>query len=308
MENKNNFHIVFMGSPRYALEILSSLYVHSAFKVVGIVTQPDKKAGRGKKLVSPPVKQFAVENKIANIQPRTLSNESSFSTIFGWKPDVIVVAAYGKILPKKYLHISKFGCINVHASLLPRWRGASPIQATILHGDQETGVTIMKMDEGIDTGPVICVEKISVEMKETAQTLTEKLSKLGSKLLPKCLLSYLTGDIEPTNQCAQEATYCGLIKKSDGLIDFGLGAIEIERKIRAYNPWPLAYFEWKRQRLKIYDVTKLSTNTLVPGERGRNLKYPIIGTATFDVRLDKVQMPGKNVISGKSFLNGARDW
>jgi len=298
---------IFMGSPDYAATILSALY-DSGHSIIGVITQPDKRVGRGKHMQSPPVKLLADDLGLPCYQPSSVKNKAFQETLAEINPELIIVAAYGKILRKHILEFPKYGCVNVHASLLPRWRGASPVHAAILHGDEQTGVTIMKMDEGIDTGGIIASHAVSLVGTETTGQLTEQLAHLGADLLVKTLPDYVTGHIEPVAQNEEQATYAGLIEKQDGLIDFILSAEEIERKVRAMDPWPTAFFTWDNRNIKVFSAEILPANTLSPGKRGTFDKYPIIGTATNDLMLRELQMPGKNRVDGKTFLNGARGW
>jgi methionyl-tRNA formyltransferase len=295
-----------MGSPRYAEIILRAL--NKRLDVVGVITQPDKRVGRGRSIQSPPVKVFAKEKGIPFIQPKKLAEEKVLCVLSEWDPDVIVVAAYGKILRSQILEFPRLGCVNVHASYLPRWRGASPIQAAILNGDQTAGVTIMKMDEGIDTGNIITQKEVKLSEFETAASLTEKLATIGAELLVDTLPRYIRGEIVPKKQLSKNATYAGLIKKQDGLLDFQRSAEELERQIRAYNPWPICYFNWNGKNVKVYYARVLKSHHLKPGQRGIIEKHPCIGTRTYDLQLAKIQIPGKQKISGIVFLNGARNW
>lgn len=298
--------IVFMGSPNYAEVILRE--VNEKFDVVGVFTQPDKRAGRRRSIRSSPVKDFTKEKGIPLLQPKKLTTEEVYNVLSNWDPDVIVVAAYGKILRSRILEFPRFGCVNVHASYLPRWRGASPIQAAILNGDLTTGVTIMKMDEGIDTGDIITQKEIKISEFETTAFLTEKLATIGANLLVDALPRYMNGEIVPEKQLSEIATYAGLIKKQDGLLDFQRSAEELERQIRAYDPWPICYFDWNGKNVKVYYARVLKSHYLKPGQRGIIEKYPCIGTKTYDLQFVKIQIPGKQKINGIVFLNGARKW
>ena len=298
--------IVFMGTPRYAEIILRELI--ERFDVTGVITQPDKRVGRGFSVQSLPVKVFAKEKGIPCLQPEKLAVEEVLCVISEWEPHIIVVAAYGKILRSNILELPRFGCINVHASYLPKWRGASPIQAAILNGDQTAGVTIMKMDEGIDTGDIIMQKEIAISESETAASLTEKMAAIGAKLLVDTLPRYICGEIVPKKQLSKNATYSGLIKKQDGLLNFQKSAEELERQVRAYDPWPNCYFNWNGKNVKVYSAKVLISQNLKPGQRGIIEKFPCIGTRTYDLQLVRIQMPGKQKISGINFLNGARNW
>jgi len=301
----DNIKIVFMGSPDFALQTLRAL--HQNYTVVGVVTQPDRAAGRGRELKPPPVKTLALELDIPVIQPERLSQPEAMDQLRAWAPYVIVVAAFGQILKKDVLDLPKFGCINVHASLLPRWRGAAPINAAILHGDEETGVTIMKMDAGLDTGPILAQRSIRIAPDETAGSLFDKLSALGADLLLETLPGTFAGKIEAHPQPEEGATYAGMMKKQEGELDFSQPAEELERKVRAFNPWPGAYFEWGGKRLKVHRAS-VSQGVKRVGERLVVDGCPAVGTSEGVLLLKEVQPAGKKRMNGKSFLAGARDW
>lgn len=299
--------IVFMGSPAFAVPIAEAL--HENTNLVLILTQPDKPAGRGKRIISSEVKQFAVAHQIPVHEPRRLRKDpDAVQVLRDSEADVFIVAAYGQILPPSILNIPHKGCLNVHASLLPRWRGSSPIQAAILHGDRETGVTIMKMDEGMDTGAIITQRSTTIGEADTAVTLSERLSLLGRDLLMETLPSYLANDLDLLQQDEAEVTYASIIKKEDGFLDPEQTAAELERKVRAYQPWPGTYLQWDENVLKVLKADAVDHAALMAGERGILEKYPVLGTASGILRLLQVQIPGRNPISGKEYLNGARNW
>ena len=297
--------VVFMGSPDLAAKILESLV--TKYKVVGVVTQPDRPAGRGKILTSPPVKVLADQLGIATIQPERLKDEA-FAQLQAWNPDVIVVAAFGQILRQRVLDLPKFGCINVHASYLPRWRGAAPIQAAILHGDEFTGVSIMKMDAGIDTGPVLIQEKVYLAENETLSSLTDKLSILGGSLLLDALEDYIAGRLSPTPQPESGDTYAGMLSKEDGLLDFSKSAIAIDRKVRALNDWPGTFCDINGQVLKVRKVKIQNSETQRAGMRSVLDKVPAISTPDGWVLLLEVQPAGKKWMPGTDFLRGFHNW
>ncbi len=295
-----------MGSPDFSLPTLRQLA--QIYQVVGVVTQPDRASGRGRELKAPPVKLLAQELNIPVIQPQKLREPEAMQQLREWNPDLIVVAAFGQILKKDVLDLPKFGCINVHASLLPRWRGAAPINAAVLAGDEETGVTIMKMDVGLDTGPMLSMKRIRIKPDDTAGSLFEALSTLGADLLIETLPVYMDGKIAPEPQPEDGATYAPMLKKEDGRLDFNQSAIELERRIRAMNPWPGAWFEWNGNLLKV-------SRGVVSEGRGKEVGSRLIVDGRPAVRcadgiliLDEVQPPGKKVMPGKAFLSGARDW
>jgi methionyl-tRNA formyltransferase len=291
-----------MGSPEFAVPVLRTLK-----GVVGVVTQPDRPSGRGRVLTPPPVKSLALGLGLPVIQPNKLREPEAMQQLRDWQPELIVVAAFGQILRAEVLDLPCHGCINVHASLLPRWRGAAPINACILHGDEETGVTIMKMDPGIDTGPTYTSRAVRIAPDETAATLATKLSQLGADLLAASLPGILDGSLPPQPQPAEGATYAAMIKKEDGLLDFNLPAVELERRVRAYVPWPGTYFLWKQEPLKVHRASP-GRGSLRPGQRAVVDGLPAVGAGQGVLLLEEVQPPGKKPMPGRAFLAGARDW
>ena len=233
--------VIFAGTPEFARQSLSAL-VESGVVPVAVLTQPDRPAGRGKRITASPVKDFAIQQGIAVMQPLTLRDEVVVAELAALQPDVIIVAAYGLILPQEVLDIPLHGCLNVHASLLPRWRGAAPIQAAILSGDVTTGISLMAMTAGLDTGPVYCSTSIAIEENETAGELHERLAALGGKLLVESLDDLTAGRLSASVQDEEQATYAGKIQKQDARLDWALPADELQRRVRAYNPEPGAFF------------------------------------------------------------------
>ena len=298
--------IVFMGSDEFSVLILEKLI--REYPVVGVVTQPDKPAGRGKKLTYSPVKKSALENNLPLSQPAELSDPCFMDLLKSWNPQAIIVAAYGKILPLGILSFPEYGCINVHASLLPRWRGASPIRMAILNGDEKTGVTIMLMDEGVDTGDVLSKKSVKIKNTDTYGSLMKKLSEEGGNLLIETLPQYFNGKLKPQPQINEGVTYAGKIKKSDAELDFSQPADYLERMIRAFNPEPVCFMKWEGNTLRVYKSEISNHSELQPGKRGKNNKYPSVGTSGKDLILLEVQPEGKRMMSGEAFLNGARNW
>lgn len=296
--------IVFMGSPDFALPSLQALAKH--YEVAGVITQPDKPAGRGRELKSPPVKNLAQELNIPIYQPEKLRDTEQLEI---WKPDLIVVAAYGQILKKNILDFPKYGCLNVHASLLPRWRGAAPINAAILAGDEETGVTIMKMDVGLDTGDMLTKKTMRLTPDVTAGSAFQTLSTLGSDLLLETIPNWINGNITPQPQDNSLSTYAPMLKKEDGKLDFNHSAIELERRIRAMNPWPSAWFEWNGNLLKVMKASIVSQKKDAEnGSRFTVSDRPAVVCQDGALVLEEVQPAGKKAMSGKSFLLGAKNW
>jgi methionyl-tRNA formyltransferase len=301
----SELRIVFMGSPEFALPTLRALSQH--YQVCGVVTQPDRPSGRGNRLTPPPVKALAQELGLPIIQPGRMKEPGVFEQIQSWEPDLIVVAAFGQILRQHVLDLPRLGCINVHASLLPRWRGASPIYASVLAGDITTGVTIMKMDAGIDTGDILTQQSMVIQSDDTTETLSNRLADLGAALLIETLPEYIDGRIRPKPQDELIATYAPILKKEDGLLDFSKPAETLERQVRACQPWPGAYLEWKGELIKVSKAAVLPQSIAV-GSRTIHKKLPVIGTASGGLVLLEVQPPGKRPMSGRDFLNGTRDW
>ena len=297
--------VVFMGSPDFSLPTLRALA--KVYDVVGVVTQPDRASGRGRELKSPPVKTLALELGIPIIQPEKLRLPEAMEQLRAWNPDLIVVAAFGQILRQDVLELPRFGCINVHASLLPRWRGAAPINAAILHGDEETGVTIMEMDVGLDTGPMLSQRSIRLTRDDTAGSVFEKLSQLGADLLIETLPDYLSGKLTPTSQPEEGMTYAPMIRKEEGQLDFTHDVYELERRVRAFNPWPGAFMNFDGTLLKIHRA-HVEAGDASEGQRLVVQNQPAIGARGGILLLDEVQPAGKKSMSGKSFLAGARNW
>jgi len=258
-------------------------------------------------LTPPSVKLAAQQLGLPVIQPEKLRSPEAFQQLQDWAPDLIVVAAFGQILRPNVLELPKFGCLNIHASLLPRHRGAAPIQAAILAGDAQTGITIMKMDAGLDTGPMLSQRSIPIEPQDTGGSLFEKLSQMGGELLLETLPGYLAGEIAPQPQPEEGVTYFGMIKKEDGLLDFNLPAIELERKIRAFSPWPGTSLLWNGAPLKIQRA-HVSPGQAAVGQHLVVEMLPAIGTAQDLIVFDELQPAGKKSMPGKAFLSGARDW
>ncbi len=297
--------VVFMGSPDFSLPTLRAL--SQAYEVVGVVTQPDRASGRGRELKAPPVKTLALELGIPVMQPEKLRQPEAMEQLRAWNPDLIVVAAFGQILRRDVLDLPPHGCINVHASLLPRWRGAAPINAAILHGDEATGVTIMVMDVGLDTGPMLGKRSVRLAPDETAGSAFEKLSRLGADLLIETLPDYLSGKRMPTPQPEEGVTYAPTIKKEEGRLDFTQDAEALERRVRAFHPWPGAFMDFEGTLLKIHRA-RVEAGLADAGQRLVVQDQPAVGAGGGILLLEEVQPAGKKPMSGKAFLAGARQW
>ena len=300
----HHLKVIFAGTPEFALPMLEALY-ESPHEICAVFTQPDRPAGRGQKIHASPVKQFALENHLTIFQPTTLRDAQVHQQIAELNADVMIVVAYGLILPAAILTLPKHGCINVHASLLPRWRGAAPIQRAILAGDTETGVSIMQMEAGLDTGPVYERRSCEINATDTASILHDKLMQIGSESLMNTLEKILNGTAHTIIQNDQYVTYATKITKSEANIQWHLPAHEIDRVIRAFNPWPVAYSSLNDQHIRIWSATPLTTitNTL-PGTLIQEDKNEIIvATGKGDLRLNHLQLPGGKCLTAKDLLN-----
>ncbi|MGD1995689.1 MAG: methionyl-tRNA formyltransferase [Anaerolineae bacterium] len=300
--------IVFMGSPEFAVPFLEGLV--DAHQVAGVVTQPDRPAGRGSSLRPPPVKVTAQAHGLPIYQPKTLRSPQALEQLEAWEPQVIVVVAFGQILPPAVLELPPHGCLNVHASLLPRWRGPAPVVAAIMNGDAVTGVTVMRMDEGIDTGPIVAQREERIRPDDTTASLTGRLAQLGTELLCDSLTSYLAGELVPRPQPKEGVTYCRLLTKEDGRLDWNRPAVELNRQVRAVTPWPGAFTTWQGRRLKVHHAVVLPgwrgsqpPGTVVPLEEG-----VAVSTGEGALQLVEVQLAGKRAMPIEPFLRGQRDF
>ncbi len=293
--------IVLMGTPEFAVTILRALC--ETHEVVGVFTRPDQPAGRGRQLMLSRVKQEALARGLPIFQPKTLRSAKAQDELRALQPELIVVAAYGLILPQAVLDIPIHGCINVHASLLPKYRGASPIAFALLSGEQQTGITLMLMNAGLDTGPILAHRAIAIAESDTTGTLEKKLSALGAELLIETLPHWLHGDITPQPQDDTRATLTRLLTKEDGLIEWSSSATEIVRRVRAFNPWPTAYTFWRAQPLKILRA-RANEATIMRGCVVRQDGAVLVGAGEGSVRLDEVQPAGKRAMSAADFVRG----
>ena len=300
--------IVFMGTPEFAVPILDAL-TRTSYSIVGIYTRADQPAGRGKQLQPSPIKQLAAARGLPISQPPTLRQPDYIAQLRDLAPDVIIVAAYGLLLPRDVLTIPPRGCINTHASLLPRHRGAAPIIAAILAGDAETGITLMQMDEGLDTGPILAQRAIPIDDDDTTGTLTPKLANLATELLSETLPRILAGEIVPQPQDHARATMFKQIKKEEGLIDWTRPATEIARRVRAFNPWPSAFTFWNGVQLRILCAGAADAKSNL--EMGRVVplgKEIAVTSANGVLILREVQLAGKRAMKIEEFLRGQREF
>ena len=301
---------VFMGTPQFAVTILEAL-LRNSYQVLAVYTQPDKAAGRGRPVVSPPVKRLALERGIPVIQPTTFESSEVVGKLAGLQPELIIVTAFGFVLPPEVLSLPRFACLNIHASLLPRHRGPSPIASAFLCGDELTGVTVMLMDTGLDTGPILAQEKVKISCMDTTGSLSPKLADVGARLLLQALPGWLRGELKPQAQDESQATYSKLITSKDAEIDWRHSAPELWRMVRAYNPWPGCYTWYQGKRLKIHEAVPLGDGQ--NGQTGKVIalaKEPGIGVVTDRgiLGLCQIQLEGKREMPAREFVRGKRDF
>ena len=302
--------IVFMGTPQFGATVLKDL-LQSPYQVLAVYTQPDKAAGRGHRVAAPPVKELAKKRQVPVIQLETFKSSGAIHTLSGYQPDLIIVAALGLILPVEVLSLPRFGCLNVHPSLLPRQRGPSPVAGAILQGDELTGVTIIVMDAGLDTGPVLAQQKAGISFMDTTGSLSSRLAEMGSKLLLETIPRWIKGELKAQPQDESQATYSELISARNGEMDWRLAALELWRRVRAYNPWPSCFSFCEGKRLKIHRAIPLGDSKR--GDAGEVVALaepPGVGVVTGQgvLGLCQVQLEGKRPMSADEFIRGRRDF
>ncbi len=299
--------VVFMGTPEFSVKILESLIKET--DVILVVTQPDKVQGRHNQLVYPRIKEVALEHQIKVFQPIKIKED--YNSILDLKPDIIVTCAYGQIIPDAILNFPKYGCINVHASLLPKLRGGAPIHHAIIDGYKETGITIMYMDKGMDTGDIISYQKTKIEDNDTYQSLHDRLSEMGRDLLMATLPRIIKGDIKRIKQNSDEVTYGYNIKREEELIDFNKDSKDIYNQIRGLNPEPGAYFLMKNKEVKVYEAIKIDDNTYQNKTNGEIVKIDkkgiYIKVKDGLIKIMELQVAGKKRMTTASFLNGNKE-
>lgn len=297
--------IVFMGTPDFAVPVLHQLIAQH--EVIGVVTQPDRPAGRNRQVQMSPIKQVALAYAIPVFQPEKLRRTEAIAELKQWQPDLYVVAAFGQILPQAVLDIPAYGSINVHASLLPRWRGAAPIHAAIRAGDAESGITIMKMDAGLDTGPILTQRAIRLASDETGQSLHDQLALMGGELLIETLPGYLAGTLQPQPQPEDGVTYAPQIRKEEGQIDWKQSAVVIDRLVRAFTPWPGTFTTWNGQTLKILSG-EAGSGSAQPGQVVMHAGRLAIGTGEGLYYPLQIQLAGRSALSPAEFSKGRADF
>ena len=299
--------IVFMGTPDFAVGALEAL-IEEGYDITAVVTQPDKPKGRSKELQFPPVKECALRHGIPVLQPKKIKTPEAITELKQYEADVYIVAAFGQILSQEILDIPKLGCLCVHASLLPKYRGASPIQSVIIAGEQETGVTIMQMDAGVDTGDMLYKKSIVIEAEDTFETLHDKLKVLGGEAIAEALPLLEAGRLIPEKQKEEDSCYVSVIEKSMGHIDFSKEAIVIDRLVRGMNPWPSAYTSYKGKQLKIWRALPVSNSSeSAPGTVSDVTKdYIEVACGAGSLRILELQLEGKKRMTTHDFLLGVK--
>jgi methionyl-tRNA formyltransferase len=311
--------IVFAGTPEFAVPTLHAL-ADSHHVLAGVLTQPDRPAGRGRALRESPVKRLARQLELPLSQPATLRDPQALAALAAWTPDVLVVVAYGLILPADVLALPRFGCINIHASLLPRWRGAAPIQRALLAGDTETGVTVMQIEAALDAGPVLAQQRIPIDPESTSGQLHDRLAQLGAAMLVATLEPLQAGQLTPTPQSNQGVIYAAKIAKSEAQVGWGQAAAHIGRQVRAFNPWPVAETLWQGQQLKIWEARVLEETAAAAGSAARAASADrpppgtILGLAQDGLMvqcgqgilaLTKLQLAGRRAVTAREFAGAS---
>jgi methionyl-tRNA formyltransferase len=295
--------IVFAGTPDFSVPPLQELLA-SGHQLVAVYTQPDRPSGRGRKLLPGPVKSQALEAGVPVHQPPSLKAAEEVEILRDLHPDLMVVVAYGLLLPESVLEIPRLGCVNIHASLLPRWRGAAPIQRAIQAGDTESGVSIMRMEKGLDTGPVYLSKRIALAADETGGSLHDRLSMLGAAGLMEALPGIADGSLQPVPQNDAEATYAAKLEKKEAQIDWNWAAVEIERQVRAFNPWPVAFTPYENANLRIWSAHAIEGMTAEPGTVMSATRDGVdVSTGEGLLRITRMQMPGKRAMDVQDFVN-----
>lgn len=299
--------LVFAGTPEFSVPALEAL-VASRHRVLAVYTQPDRPAGRGQQVTMSAVKQCALKHQLPVEQPQTLKDPAAVECLAQYQADLMIVVAYGLLLPKTVLDTPRLGCVNIHASLLPRWRGAAPIQRAIQAGDKESGVTIMQMDVGLDTGPMLLERVTPIDSRETGASLHDRLSMLGAEAVLDAIDAIAAGTAKPVAQPKEGATYAAKIRKEEALIDWSKSAVDIDRHVRAFNPWPIAETRWNGQQLRIWEASPLDKkSSAAPGTVVATSSDGIdVATGDGTLQLTRVQAAGRKAMPAADFLRAHR--
>ncbi|MDM7859362.1 methionyl-tRNA formyltransferase [Alteromonas sp. ASW11-36] len=305
-DTNRSLRIVFAGTPDFAAQHLAALLA-TEHDIVAVYTQPDRPAGRGKKLQASSVKQLALEHDLPVLQPHSLKTDDAQATLAATNADLMIVVAYGLILPRAILTTPRLGCWNVHGSILPAWRGAAPIQRSIWAGDAETGVTIMQMDEGLDTGDILHIAKTPIDINETSASLYAKLAELGPTALIEALSTIK--ELRAVPQNSEQATYAKKLSKQEAELDWQLEAEQLERNVRAFNPWPVAWFNRNGQAIKVWKASVVVGSNKPPGTIVSADKQGLrVATSSGDLLITQMQIPGKKTAAVADILNGKAEW
>lgn len=296
--------VIYMGTPDFAVGPLEAI-IEAGHEVTAVVTQPDKPRGRGKEMAASPVKECAQKHGIPVLTPVKIKAAEAVAQLREYPADIFVVAAFGQILSEEILQMPKYGCVNIHASLLPKYRGAAPIQWSIIDGETETGVTIMQMDRGLDTGDILFQQKVPITSEDTGESLFDKLARAGSALITEALVKIEKGDVHPVRQDDAKSCYAKMLTKAAGKIDWSKSAAEIERLVRGLNSWPSAYTEYKGKQLKIWKAKVMPAMEGTPGTIAKVTKdQVIVCTGDGALALEEIQLEGKKRMRMKEFLLG----
>lgn len=302
--------VVFFGTPEFAVPFFSELLRTPGVEIAAVVTQPDKPTGRHQTLTASPVKEQAIEQGVSVLQPQKLKEESAASALRELRADLFVVVAYGKIIPPTILALPRLGCVNLHPSLLPKYRGPSPIQWAIAEGDDETGISVMKLDEGMDTGPLLAQKRIPIEKLETVESLTRKIHDVGPTFLSETILAYADGSVKPVPQPSDGASVTHLLEREDGRINWSMPAEAIERKSRAYHPWPGIWTTWTRNgkslRIKLFRA-RAENGFLPPGKVESKTDHLLVGAGNNLIRVEELQAEGSSTTDVARFIRGHAD-
>lgn len=299
--------LIFAGTPEFSVPALEALLA-SRHRVLAVYTQPDRPAGRGQQVTMSAVKQCALRHQLAVEQPQTLKDPAAVERLAQWSADLMIVVAYGLLLPKAVLETPRLGCVNIHASLLPRWRGAAPIQRAIQAGDKESGVTIMQMDVGLDTGPMLLERVTPLDPRETAASLHDRLAALGAAAIIEAIDAIAAGVASPREQPKEGATYAAKIRKEEALIDWSRAAVDIDRQVRAFNPWPIAETRLNGQQLRVWEAVPLANqSSAAPGTVISTSTAGIeVATGAGTLQLTRVQTAGRKAMPAADFLKAHR--
>jgi len=300
--NPSEFRVVYAGTPDFAVPALAAL-IDAGYQVPAVYTQPDRRSGRGRKVQFSPVKELALAHDLALEQPESLKDEQQQQILKNYKPDLMVVAAYGQILPESVLQTPRYGCFNIHGSLLPRWRGAAPIQRAIEHGDKKSGVTIMQMDKGLDTGDMLHKAECEIGDNTTAAELHDTLASLGTTALMHTLSLLHNDSLQPQAQNDAESCYAAKIEKAEAKIDWQQSAIELHRKVCAFNPWPVMQTQLQSELVRIWESSVVVGPQASPGEVVSTDGVLDVATGDGVLRIHKLQPPGKKAMAVGDFLN-----